>query len=258
VLPQLPDIVHQYRYPEMSPRQHKAYNEMRDDMIARLNELLVAKNPLAQAGRLSLFAAASADVTFKPCPRCEGGYPNPVCEICHGTGKQGVINLVEPSSKIDDLIEFINDEGRTRPLVVAAESKRLIKLTEARLVKEKLPFVSLTGDTPSQERAALIKTFQDGGVPLFLMTSATGGEGITLTRADTIFRMIKSFAVRTNTQVRDRVHRIGSETHDSVRVIDQVAPGTVDERKEDILDGKMGRIEDLVRDKDKLRWLLNG
>jgi len=321
VLPQLPDKIFEYRYPEMSAKQRKIYIEMRDEMLAHLEELVVAPNPLAQAQRLSMFAGATPKVNLEVCPTCKqrparqgesepwqivnkdphagmvvdfipcdmctsqpGWVLNPewgteggeawltcprcegvklmeswmTCPRCNGTEEIQVIELIAPSCKVDDLLEFIRDEGEERPLVVSSESKRLLMLASAKLTAEKIPHQCLTGDVPEGERPALVKRFQDGHMPIILMTPQTGGEGITLTRADTIFVMMPSYNARANLQVIDRVHRNGSEMHENIRVITQVTPGTVDERKEEVLSGKAERIDEVTRDKERLKWLLGG
>lgn len=274
VLPQLPDKVFEYRYPEMSPGQRKIYVQMRDEMLARLDEIVVAPNPLTQAQRLSMFASATPQVNLIQCPACKqapGWMANAdwvtempaeaywvACEKCSGTAQVQEIDLIMPSCKVDDLVEFIEDEGRERPLVVASESKRLLALTSLKLRAEKIRHVSLSGNISEDERTTIVRQFQEGAVPVILLTPQTGGEGITLTRSDTIFIMMPSYSSRVNLQVQDRVHRIGSEVHDSIRVITQVVPDTIDERKEEILAGKAGRIDEITRDSERLRWLLKG
>jgi SNF2 family DNA or RNA helicase len=54
----------------------------------------------------------------------------------------------------------------------------------------------------------------------------------------------------------DRVHRIGSEIHDSVIITDYVTEGTIEERVIQALDTKADNFEQIVRDKSKLLDLL--
>jgi len=54
----------------------------------------------------------------------------------------------------------------------------------------------------------------------------------------------------------DRVHRIGSEIHDSIIVTDYVTEGTIEERVIQVLETKADNFEQIVRDKDKLLSLL--
>jgi len=57
-------------------------------------------------------------------------------------------------------------------------------------------------------------------------------------------------------QALDRIHRIGSEIHDSVVIMDYVTEGTIEERVLQVLETKADNFEQIVRDKDKLLELL--
>jgi SNF2 family DNA or RNA helicase len=57
-------------------------------------------------------------------------------------------------------------------------------------------------------------------------------------------------------QALDRIHRIGSEIHDSVIIHDYVTEGTIEERVLQVLDNKADNFEQIVKDKDKLLSLL--
>jgi hypothetical protein len=52
------------------------------------------------------------------------------------------------------------------------------------------------------------------------------------------------------------VWRIGSEGHQSIRTIVQQTPGTVEERRRELLEAKADRIEEIVNDGEALRKLL--
>jgi SNF2 family DNA or RNA helicase len=58
-------------------------------------------------------------------------------------------------------------------------------------------------------------------------------------------------------QALDRVHRIGSEIHDSILITDYVTEGTIEERVIEALDGKAENFEQIVRDKNQLLKMLN-
>ena len=57
-------------------------------------------------------------------------------------------------------------------------------------------------------------------------------------------------------QAMDRVHRIGSEIHDSISIMDYVTEGTIEERVLQVLETKSDNFEQIVRDKDQLMKLL--
>ncbi len=234
-LPQLPPkLPLAFRETPMTPKQALAYRQMEAGMIARLNELLIAVNPLVQFSRLLQFAAAHAEVD-----------------------ENNEVHLTAPSAKVDDLVEFLDELG-DEPLVVAAPSRQLIELAAARLEKEKISHGLVTGAYSPAERARAVARFQDGQLRVILLTHGAGAEGITLTRARTLLFMQRSWSPLENDQVDDRIHRIGSERHAYVRYVEQVTPGTVEERKREVLRGKEDRIEEVMRDHDTVLRLLGG
>jgi SNF2 family DNA or RNA helicase len=57
-------------------------------------------------------------------------------------------------------------------------------------------------------------------------------------------------------QALDRVHRIGSEIHDSILILDYVTEGTIEERVIQVLETKAENFEQIVNDKSRLLQLL--
>ena len=244
-LPQLPpklDVM--YRYCDMSLPQARLYQAMEKDMITEMQgDIISAANGLAKLTRLLQFAAASAET-----------YEDTVAD--KETGEDKVITRVRlkmPSSKVDDLVDLL-DETDEEPLVAVAVSTQLIRLAAARLAKADISCGVITGDVSTDDRQEYIRQFQAGEIRVMLMNIDAGGEGITLTRASRILFMQRSWSKVKNEQVEDRLHRIGQEA--PVQVIDQIAPGTVEYRKLDILADKGERIEEIVRDHAALLRLL--
>lgn len=293
-LPQLPPkLPVQIRYTPMTAKQQKAYSQMESSMIAMLNEILVAPNPLSQLTRLMQFASASAElervtrrVTVKVPVRIDGAevtdeeielleeldlddafneaYITPYARDEDGKittirrvieREEVVVRLSAPSAKIDDMVDLLEELGDD-PLVVAAESRQLIELAAARLDKLKISYGLITGAQSAYERSLAVNSFQAGRIRVILMTLGAGAEGITLTRANTMLFMQEAWSEIKNIQAQDRVHRIGSEIHDFVRIIKQVTPGTVEQHKIEVLAEKRGRMEEIVRDEQTLLKLL--
>lgn len=234
VLPQLPKKVPTERYVDMSREQEKAYKQMKEGMIAMVGQggLAVAQNPLVQLTRLSQFASAFATVN-----------------------DDGQVRLSAPSNKIDALMDVLGDMG-DESLVVFAQSRQLIDLASARLTKEKVSHGLIVGGQKPDEREAAKDAFQAGKTRVILCTIAAGGIGITLTRASTACFLQRSWSMVDNTQAEDRVHRIGSEIHDKITIIDIISTGTVEERQKLVLGTKGDRLEELVRDRETMLRLL--
>jgi SNF2 family DNA or RNA helicase len=236
ILPQLPPkLPPQVRETPMTPKQAKAYKSMEENLLTIVDsgEVLAAPSSLAQMTRLLQFASATADVDEK-----------------------GEVQLKDPSGKVDDLVEFLEEIGEDEPLVVAAVSRKLIELAAARLKARDIRYGLVTGAQTTVQRSTAVQHFQEGRSRVILLTLGAGAEGITLTRANTILFMQKSWSPDINEQMTDRVHRIGSEHHAAIRIIEQVTPGTIESRVREILEGKQWRIEEVLSDREMLRRML--
>lgn len=235
VLTQLPDKIYQERFVDMSPKQRKAYKDIVEYMLTELDngDTVFVTNPLAKLTRLSQFACAYAALD-----------------------EDGEVRLSEPSCKVDALVELI-EERNGAPLVVFAESRQLIELCEARLTKNKVDFVSIRGGVDELQREEGVRRFQTGEVPVLLATLGAGGEGITLTAADTLVFLQRSWSMVKNKQAEDRIHRIGQES-DKVEIIDIVAEGTIESDKTVRLAEKEDRLQEVVRDRETILRLLGG
>lgn len=237
VLSQLPPKQYTVRYVDMLPMQRRAYEAMRDSMVAQIDDAggggrVVASNPLTQLTRLTQFSSAYAEL-------------NP----------DGEVKLTEPSNKIDALMDILDETG-TKPVVVFAQSRQLIELASARLEKNKITHGLITGAQTPDERERYIQQFQRGDLKAMLCTVGAGGVGITLTAADTCVFLQRSWSMVDNAQAEDRTHRIGSEQHESINYIDIISTGTIEEGQRDALAAKVDRLQEFVRDAQFLKKML--
>jgi len=236
VLPFLPPKVRpDPRYVEMGVKQKKAYRQMEEDMMIRLEDgsTIFATNSLTRNTRLLQFSSAFATVD-----------------------EAGEVHLSEPSSKLDEL-DTIIDEMDGQPLVVVAESKQLINLAQVRMEKRGITYRMITGDIPAgpiREQNRI--DFQEGKARVMLMTIKAGGVGITLTRSGVIVFLQRSWSFIENQQCEDRLHRIGSEIHDKIVIIDMIASDTKEEDQIPRLHEKLVRWQEIVRHRETL--LANG
>jgi SNF2 family DNA or RNA helicase len=225
-------------------------------MVAQLNDLLVAANPLSQLIRLSQLAAAHGEIVpGTKRQRQQVWRDDELVEemVEYATAD---LRLTAPSAKVDDLVDLLEEMGPDEPLVVAAVSRQLIELAAERLKKLKIPFGLITGAQSQFERDQAVQLFQKGAIRVVMLTLGAGAEGITLTRSRTMLFMQTSYSEVQNAQARDRVHRIGSERHDAIRIIEQITPGTIEERRRELLATKQMRMEEVVRDRETLARLL--
>ncbi len=241
VLPWLPPVIKERRDVEMSTKQKKAYDQMRDNMIAELEsgDALTAPSVLTQTTRLLQFASSYATMA-----------------VDETTGETKAV-LAAPSCKVDALIEDIdNGDFGEDSVAVCAVSRQLIYLLSAELTKKNIPHGLITGAQSDLERQTAIADFQDGRTKWILFTVQAGGVGITLTTARRLVMLQRPWSLVDYKQALDRVHRIGSEQHESIVITDYVTENTIEERVIEVLDTKAENFDEVVKDKAKLLALL--
>jgi SWI/SNF-related matrix-associated actin-dependent regulator 1 of chromatin subfamily A len=247
VLPWLPEVINDRRDVEMGAKQAKAYKQMLENMIVLLEnegttsstgEVIVAPNPLTQTLRLLQFASAYAHIELQE------------------NGEEKVL-LSAPSCKVDALMDDIeNGDFGDDSVAVCAVSRQLIDLLSARLTKEGIAHGLITGAQDADQRQQAIDDFQSGKTKWILFTAQAGGVGVTLTTARRLVMLQRPWSLVDYKQALDRVHRIGSEIHDSVIITDYVTEGTIEERVIQALDTKSENFDEIVKDKAKLLDLL--
>ena len=243
ILPQLPPVIRTVRRLEMGTKQAKAYRDMSNYMAARFEEeVLTAPNALTKSMRLMQFASAHATVEV----------------IKHDDKDDEIkVSLADPSNKIDALIDLLDETGN-EPLVVMSASKQLINLAAQRLEKNGITFGCITGDVEPIQRQGVVHRFQNGEIRVVLGTVQTAGTGITLTKANRLVWLSRHWSASENEQAERRILRIGSEQHSHIEYIDFVSAHTVEQYQREVLEGKLERLEEILRDKEMMRRMLFG
>jgi len=121
---------------------------------------------------------------------------------------------------------------------VAAEGHRVLVFSQSRAMLDGIQaaaqaagwrYCRIDGSVPAAERARRVACFQnDDTIPLFLLTSAVGGVGLTLTGADRVVVIDPSWNPAADAQAVDRAYRMG-QTRD-VAVYRLITCGTVEEK----------------------------
>lgn len=227
VMPWLPDKYYSQVWVDLAPKQRRIYDQMRKNQLAWVGEHedspIMASVVVAQMVRLQQFAVANADVI------------------------DDRVVLSDPSSKLDALMEII-DDNPDKQFVVFSQFKQLVNLAAARLDKAGVTNVVLSGDTPQAVRNTLEDDFEAGKYRVFVGVIAAGGVGLTLTAADTVIFLDRSWSPMDNAQAEDRLHRDGQKSN-AVHVIDIMARNTIDLGRHQDLKRKWSWIKALLGDK---------
>lgn len=232
-LPFLPPKQYEIRWIELPSKMRKAYDEMRKNLRAELEASTVeAGSVLERATRLLQLANASGEVD------ADGRY-----------------HMALPSPKIETFLDdYTGGDWGDESVVVFSESRQLVDLLSVELTRLKIDHGLITGSATTEERQAAIEEFQAKRTKLILITRA-GGTGITLTAASVMVRLVRSWSYIEHLQAEDRVHRIGSDVHDSVTYVDYLVSDTVEEAQLIRLNSKEAAAQSVLRDADLLAML---
>jgi SNF2 family DNA or RNA helicase len=118
----------------------------------------------------------------------------------------------------------------------------MLALIEIELARLKLPHLKLTGE--SKDRGELVARFQQGEVPLFLISLKAGGVGLNLTAADTVILYDPWWNPAVEQQAIDRAYRIGQDK--PVFVYKLLASGTVEDKMLELQARKAGLADSLL------------
>ena len=144
------------------------------------------------------------------------------------TGRSGKLEL------LDELLDTILAEGAS--VLVFTQYVRMARLIERHLAARGLPSQFLHGGTPVAGREAMVRRFQEGEVPVFLLSLKAAGTGLNLTRAEHVVHYDRWWNPAVEAQATDRAYRIGQTR--PVQVHRLIAEGTIEDRIAEMLDRK--------------------
>ncbi|MGH8852835.1 MAG: SNF2-related protein [Telluria sp.] len=160
-------------------------------------------------------------------------------------GRSGGGKNNAPSAKLTELtgmLEELLDEGRK--ILVFSQFTSMLALIEEELRARNITYALLTGDTV--DRAAQVAAFQNGVVPVFLISLKAGGVGLNLTAADTVIHYDPWWNPAVENQATDRSWRLGQDK--PVFVYKLIAKSTLEERIQEMQRNKAALAEAVLSD----------
>jgi SNF2 family DNA or RNA helicase len=150
--------------------------------------------------------------------------------------------------KVKPIIELIENILETGEKVVIVDYFK----EELYELKKKLGDIAglHTGDQTVEERAEIVKQFQDpdSSMKIFLGTVQTCGYGLTLTAASKLFIITLPYSVGEYDQVADRLHRIGQKS--AVNIYPLIFPDTIDDYVYSSIESKRKEIVKVMDNED--------
>lgn len=257
VLKDLPPKIYSVRKIEMPDRYRKIYREMANQMLTEVDDgsELSVMDAIVLVNRLSALACAAGEVELVP--KLDAAGAPVINELTGEPMTTQRLHLRNPSWKVDTLLEIL-DERPGRQTLAFTDSRELANLAIESAGKAGHRVGCVLGGQSKGQRDANIAAFQAGERDLMVLTLKAGGVGITLTAADTVVFLQRPYSIVESIQAEDRAHRIGSERHESIEIIDVRSIGTVDVEIPHVLADKAGQLSDVVGDPRILRQLFGG
>ncbi|HEX7111717.1 MAG TPA: DEAD/DEAH box helicase, partial [Mizugakiibacter sp.] len=212
VATELPPKTEIARTVTLEGRQRELYDSLRLTLAEELREV-IAQRGLEQSGIVVL------DALLKLRQVCCD--PRLVkLEAARGVRESAKMELLM------DMLPALVAEGRR--VLLFSQFTEMLGLIARELDRRHIRYVTLTGET--RDRAEPVRRFQEGEVPLFLLSLKAGGVGLNLTAADTVIHYDPWWNPAAEAQASDRAHRIGQDK--PVFVYRLICAGTVEERIE--------------------------
>ncbi len=225
VLKELPEKTEQTIYCDLSPKERKAYNQLREyyqlSLASRIESDGLAKSKIHVLEALLRLRQAA----------------------CHN-GLLDENKKKETSAKLEVLLEQLEEivaEGHK--VLVFSQFTKLLDIVRNRLDAQNTVYEYLDGKT--RDRQARVDRFQsDAKCPVFLVSLKAGGRGLNLTAADYVFILDPWWNPAVEAQAVDRAHRIGQTR--PVFAYRLIARDTVEEKILELQNSKRDLAEAII------------
>ncbi|KAI9227477.1 MAG: SNF2 family N-terminal domain-containing protein [Piptocephalis tieghemiana] len=139
-------------------------------------------------------------------------YPEVEKSLAKGALPQ-VVALSGKMRLLDQLVPRLFEAGHK--ILIFSQMTKVLDILEIWALSpgRSWPYCRIDGMTPQDERRRMIQAFNapQSPIPLFLLSTRSGGLGINLTAADTVILFDSDWNPQADLQAQDRVHRIGQK-----------------------------------------------
>ena len=234
VLQDLPDKIEQILYVEMAPEQKRFYEQRRLYLNESIREQVVSEG--IEKSQFFVLQAITDLRQIASIPEAKS---------------EGLI----VSSKRELLMEQVVDSvANGHKILLFANFLAILDFLADDLQKENIGFELMTGAT--RDRESRVKRFQsDVACKVFLMTLKTGGLGLNLTAADTVFIYDPWWNIAAENQAIDRSHRIGQDR--TVFSYKLITKGTIEEKIVKLQEQKKVLFENIISSDSVVPKFLN-
>ncbi|HZF91041.1 DEAD/DEAH box helicase [Streptomyces sp.] len=217
IAPELPPKTETDRAVSLTPEQTALYEAVVRETLAEI----AGADDMARRGLIVKLLTALKQICNHPAQYLKEERPRIA-------GRSGKLEL------LDELLDTILAEDAG--VLVFTQYVAMARLIERHLAARGVPSQFLHGGTPVPGREAMVRRFQDGEVPVFLLSLKAAGTGLNLTRAEHVVHYDRWWNPAVEAQATDRAYRIGQTR--PVQVHRLIAEGTIEDRIAEMLSRK--------------------
>jgi len=224
VLKDLPDKLEESRYVQLENEQQRLYDAQvvhMQTLLATQNESDFMKNKLKVLAELMKLRQICCDPSL-----CFDNY--------HGE-----------SAKLEaclDLIDSAIDGGHR--MLVFSQFTSMLDILQERLKQKGIEYYVITGATSKEKRLQLVRSYNEGDTPVFLISLKAGGVGLNLTGADVVIHYDPWWNLAVQNQATDRAHRIGQTK--KVTVYKMIVRHSIEEKIQKLQESKRKLAEQIL------------
>ncbi|MFN4182095.1 MAG: DEAD/DEAH box helicase [bacterium] len=234
VLQELPDVVENTYWVEMSTEQEKLYRELRNKMQEILKHLknkpFWSKEEIHRIyGQLTLLR-----------------------EVCDSAE---LLDEEKPfSAKVEELVQILDELLRSEhKILIFSQWEKMTRILQRELEKRKISCVRFYGELSDSQRRKVLEQFtEDPDIPIFISTDA-GAYGVNLQVADVVINFDLPYNPAKLEQRIARAHRFGQKK--TVNVLNLITPRSVESGILKLLYRKKKLFEDLIEKLDTMEVL---
>jgi len=224
IAPELPGKTETDRVVPLTTEQATLYEALVRESLARIKE----SEGLARRGMVFSLLTGLKQICNHPAQYL--GQHAPLA------GRSGKLDA------LDDLLDVILAEDDS--VLIFTQYVAMARLLESHLAGRGVSTQLLHGGTSVRKREEMVRRFQDGDAPVFLLSLKAAGTGLTLTRATHVVHYDRWWNPAVEDQATDRAYRIGQDR--PVQVHRLVTEGTVEDRVASLIAGKRALAESVV------------
>ncbi|MEM9015403.1 MAG: SNF2-related protein [Verrucomicrobiota bacterium] len=218
----LPEKIEQVVYCDLKPKQREVYDRLLRESKTALVQAEGGKQRMLALTALLRLRQTCCDLRLLGLPEVED--------------EEASVKAAALGELLDNAIE-----GGHRVLVFS-QFVEMLQVLVPELAAKQIDFCYLDGQT--KNRGEVVKKFQEGDAPVFLISLKAGGVGLNLTAADTVIHIDPWWNPAIEAQATDRAHRIGqTKVVTSYKLITR---GTVEEKILSLQNRKRAMTESLL------------